>query len=233
MRVTNLALDQKYHEISQTGKAAASQQEVYVDHFLNDLPSDNRIGLTALIPIKGEVLESIKTVLSELSHIDPFQYYYPLTDLHVTVLDFIGATESLKVNPKQIKLYKEMLHNVLLDQKSFKIDLKGIVMSKGAVIAKGYYEHSLESIRNGLRYEATKKGLLLKERYEVVTAHVTMARFRSSLINPAQFVSTIEKFENKSLGTIEVDKIDFVLHDWYNLKYKTQLLQRYPLQKII
>ncbi|MEK1414503.1 hypothetical protein HCZ20_03085, partial [Limosilactobacillus fermentum] len=56
----------------------------------------------------------------------------------------------------------------------------------------------------------------LKERYQQTTAHVTVARQQAPLIDPHQDLATLATLANLNFGTLVVDQVELVVHDWYN-----------------
>jgi 2'-5' RNA ligase len=218
-------LQEAYDRIWNSSKENLLNNDVSTDINLSNIEDDKRLGLTVLIPLGDIFLK----VINQLKEIEPKQYFYPATDTHITVIDFIGASEDFVFDEKQVKVYKKVLDAMLKDFSKFNIEFKGLTASKGAVIVQGFFDDALQKLREKLRQEVNKQGIELKERYKVETAHATIMRFKKKLQNPEALANKIEKMRNIDLGTFEVKKILFVLHDWYNLKGKTKILAEYEL----
>ena len=60
-----------------------------------DSPSDNRFGLTLLIRPNQQAKDRIRNLLDNLKRIEPNQYYYPDSDIHITVLTIISCYPEL------------------------------------------------------------------------------------------------------------------------------------------
>lgn len=219
-------LQKTYDRIWISSKENLLNNSVDIDKNLSNISNDNRLGLTVLIPL-GEIFQR---VINQLREVEPEQYFYPVTDTHITVIDFIGASEDFVFDEKQAEVYKRVLDNVLKNFSKFNIKFKGLTASKGAVMVQGFFDDTLQKLRERLRKEVNKQGIELKERYKVGTAHSTIMRFKKKLQNPEALVNKIEDMKNIDLGSFQVKKILFVLHDWYNLKEKTKILEEYELQ---
>src|SRR3989338_2623024 len=219
-------LQEKYDEIFNSSKSSILNNDIDIDANLSNIADDKRLGLTVLIPL-GDIFQK---VIDQLKQVEPEQYYYPATDAHITVIDFIGGSEDFIFDEKQVEAYKEILEKVLREFSKFNIKFKGLTAGKGAVMAQGFSDDTLQKLRAKLREEVNKQGIELKERYKkVVTAHSTIMRFKKKIQNPEALVNKIEELRNSDLSTFEVKKILFVLHDWYNSKEKTKTLAEYNL----
>lgn len=74
-----------YHETSPKLKA-----EQYELDPLIDSATDSRFGITLLLRPSDSAKKAIQGFLHQLQVIDPFQYYYPSSDLHITVMAIIS-----------------------------------------------------------------------------------------------------------------------------------------------
>lgn len=220
-------LETRYNEIWDSSKKDLLTNNIDVDEHLFDLEKDKRRGLTVLIPLKGECLDKMEKIIDQLKEIEPNQYYYPKTDIHITVLDIISASDDFRFDRKQAAIYKEILDNCLSKFSKFTIQFRGLTASKSAVMVQGFYDQALPKLREMLREEIKEQGVGLKERYKIKTAHLTIARFKQKLQNPDKLVKKIEKNRKYEFGLFVVKKILFVLHGWYNCREKTRVLGEY------
>ncbi|MEH0158337.1 2'-5' RNA ligase family protein [Limibacter armeniacum] len=223
-------LDHKYREIAHSGISALTSGKEYIDAHLQLPDSDRRMGLTLLVTLEGEVLNHFCAVHQKLQPIEPYQYYYPTSDIHLTVMDLIGAKEDLRLDRKLIQSYMNIFDEVLSQTPSFNVYFKGVAVSNGAVIAKGYYDQPLYQLRNSIRQKAKERKLLLEERYESFTAHATIVRFKDRMRRHGEFINSVKSMEALNMGKFRVKEIEFVYHDWYNIEYKKVLLGKYTLK---
>lgn len=223
-------LEQKYQEIFHVGKDALSAREEHIDHYLQVPDSDHRMGLTLLVTLEGEVIDHFKGVHGALQPIEPYQYYYPASDIHITIMDMVGAKEGFKFDRNLIRQYQEIFEQVIPTIPQFKVHFKGVTTSNGAVIAKGYYDPALYQLRESVRYMARKRNIFMEERYESFTAHSTIVRFKDKMRKHGEFLESIRKMDTVDLGSMVVKDIEFVYHDWYNIDYKKVVLSKYQLR---
>ena len=55
-----------------------------IDPLLSAPEDDKRFGITMLIPIDSEIAKRICSIENEIRMIEPDQYFYPESDLHIT-----------------------------------------------------------------------------------------------------------------------------------------------------
>lgn len=223
------SLQKKYEELWNLSKESILKNNIEIDKHLTDIEADKRLGLSLIIPITGSCLDNFLKVIRQLKKIEPDQYYYPPTDIHVTVLGFTIHSEDFVFNEREIKVYKKILDKVLQNVPKFNIKFKGLTTSKGAVMVQGFFDETLQEVRKNLKKEINNHGIELKERYKLTVAHCTIMRFKQKLQNPEQLVKKIEELQNQNFGVFEADKFLFVVHDWYTIKEKTKILGKYEL----
>jgi hypothetical protein len=66
-----------------------SNDNYVIDTQIDNL-NDNRLGITLLIRPTEEIKNSIQLFLNELKKVDASQYYYPNSDIHITVMSIIS-----------------------------------------------------------------------------------------------------------------------------------------------
>ena len=219
-----------YDEIFERGRMALQRDETHLDVFLNQpLSDDTRFGLTLLIPVQDPVTVAVAAAQKELAALAPEQYFYPATDLHVTVLSLLTARSDRRYVADQILPYQVLVAEAVARQKSFVIAFAGLSLSPAAVLAQGFPEEGLLGLRQFLREQAAKNKLLLDERYHSPTAHVTLGRWRQPLLNSSVIINWVEQNRQRPLATMSVTELHLVWHDWYNRQERRQVLARFPL----
>ncbi|MDE7268033.1 MAG: hypothetical protein K2N89_11270 [Lachnospiraceae bacterium] len=191
------------------------------DSFLLSPKTDARMAVALLIRVKGEVSEKIAEYLQELKKTEPALYYYPSQDFHITVLDILRGKPNRTI-PENIEDYIVCIQECADKIKPFYIDFQGITASNNAVLACGYYEYGLEEIRQSVRKVLLERNLILEERYQTISAHITVARIPQTLEHPEAFLNQIK--EEIRFGKMEVDSLELTFHNWYDSK-KTKLAE--------
>ena len=225
----NAFLKKHYDKIWTDSKDSILKNKISLDPSLYNLSKDVRQGLTLVTPLSQEVYCKVAKIMKLLESIEPEQYYYPFENMHITTLNLTPFSEDFVFDRKQCEAFNKVFKKAFNGIKPFNVKLEGITASKGAVIIQGFYKDALQKMRENLRREAQKQGVMLNEDYERKTAHTTIIRFRKKLRKPKDFVKQIEKHRNTDLGTMRIDKVLLVLTDWYNRKEKKTIIAEYKL----
>jgi len=195
---------------------------------LIDSDTDQRFGITLVIRPDTATKDKIQQFLTEAKAIEPDQYYYQNTDIHITLMSIISCHDGFDLKDINVQDYIHLIQQVLGKHKSFKIQFKGLTASPSCILIQGFLTDTLNEIRDDLR--ATFKNSELQQsidkRYAIQTAHSTVIRFRSELENKNALVQLIEKYRDFDFGTFQVKQIELVYNDWYQReKYVKKLYQ--------
>ena len=200
---------------------------------LIDLETDTRRGMTLLIRPHPAVKRRIRMFLRELCAIDPSQYYYPASDMHVTVMSIISCYPGLALERIQVGKYVTAIAACLAHIARFGLVFHGITASSSCVMVQGFPGNlMLDKSRNALREYFQRSPLphSIDARYSIRTAHVTVARFRQTVSQAARFIEVLERYRDFDFGTYEVDSCELVFNDWYQRARLTRHLHTFPLR---
>jgi 2'-5' RNA ligase len=222
------SIDTLYSNIHAEGVKALRDGKENIDYYLRRMEQDSRRGLALLVNLSGHISNNFGFLVKEMKAIEPKQYYYPETDLHMTVLDLISASANCHIDEDLKNKAMQIINFAILDSKPFEIEFRGIVLSNGAILIKGYYSEGLSELRDNIRRLAPQYDFELKERYQSISAHVTIGRFASKLENPEIFIRKIEAYRDYPIGVIQVNQLELVIHDWYNSR--KNVLQKFFLK---
>ncbi|TCL74265.1 A-kinase anchor protein AKAP7 [Hydrogenispora ethanolica] len=211
-------LETLYTTINLEGMEAIRSGQEKIDPHLNNLGQDKRLGLTLLITIKGEITQGFQFLTEEIQKIESEQYFYPETDLHITILDLISATESFEKNDAMIRESIKVVQNAMKGLSPFDVQFNGIIASNAAILVKGYDDGGLQKLRRRTRKTASEYGIILKERYQSISAHSTIVRFKKALKNREQLSAVLQQYHDFDMGVMKVNELELVVHDWYNRK---------------
>lgn len=190
-----------------------------IDPLVED-PNDRRLGLTLLAYPSEAVKYSIEGVISELHAAEPSQYYYPLANLHLTVLSIISCYEGFGTTGIVIREYIDLITKCLSSMPPFEIHVSGITASASGVLACGYFSAgSLDNIREHIRKGFSNSNLeqSMDSRYALEAAHLTIARYKTPIAN-AGFTGILEKYRSANLGSFTVGELVLASNDWYHTK---------------
>ncbi|WP_234573260.1 2'-5' RNA ligase family protein [Rhodohalobacter sp. 614A] len=197
-----------------------------------DSSDDDRYGITLLARPSEQVKQNISEMLNEIKSVAPLQYYYPLSDLHFTVLSVISCYSGFSLTDIQSSRYINLIELVTTSFSPFRIRFQGITASPSCIIVQGFPEDdSLNELRTKLREQFRTSDLQnsIDHRYLLKTAHLTCVRFREVPENPEKVFSSVSQFRNRDFGISKIDRLELVGNDWYQRKEKTTLLDTFHL----
>ncbi|MDP4186019.1 MAG: mutarotase [Bacteroidota bacterium] len=200
---------------------------------LIDSSSDNRLGLTLLIRPDEQVKNQIQKFLSELKAIEPTQYYYPNSDIHITVLSIISCYNGFDIARISLEDYVKTIKKSLATRKSFEIEFKGITASPSCVMIQGFLnDDTLNKIRDDLResFRNSKLEQTIDKRYSIQTAHSTVVRFRNELTRKDEYIQVLNDYRDYQFGTSVIDSLELVYNDWYQRREQVKELYRFELE---
>lgn len=193
---------------------------------------DSRFGITLLIRPSEAVRANIKLFLDDLKAVDATQYYYPDSDIHITVMSIISCYEGFSLDKIKVHDYIEIIEKSLIEVDQINIEFRGVTASSSAIMIQGFpSDETLTAFRNKLRDNFKKSNLQqsIDSRYEIATAHSTVMRFQEKLQNPEQLVQILEHYRDYNFGEFRVKKLELVYNDWYQQKKNTILLADFYL----
>ena len=96
--------------------------------------SDSRFGITLLIRPNELIKANIQLFLDQLKAIEPNQYYYPDSDIHITVMSIISCYEGFSLDQISIPKYIDVIQQSLVHLDKITIDFRGITASPSAMV---------------------------------------------------------------------------------------------------
>ncbi|MCB9052360.1 MAG: mutarotase [Lewinellaceae bacterium] len=204
------------------------------DPWLN-AKTDNRYGITLLARPPEAIKNRIISLMETFMQAEPDQYYYPVSDLHITILSIISCREGFSLSDIDPQAYILRLEEALNGKRAISIHFRGLSASPGCILLQGFPENEeLEHIRNVLRKTFKTNALTnsIDSRYRLETAHATVVRFKKPVANPRALIEIIQQFRAIPIGTFSVNHLELVFNDWYQRREKTVVLGRFPLEAV-
>lgn len=224
-------LNTHYKNLYKNAIAKISKNEYDLDNLI-DSNQDQRFGITLLIRPSETVKNNIQKFLTKLKQIEPHQYYYNNSDIHITVLSVISCYNDFKLSNINPNDYVQVIEQSLVKNTSLEISLKGLTASPSCIMVQGFPSNQfLDNIRENLRTNFKKSNLeqSIDKRYTIQTAHTTVVRFRKPLNNKTTFVNTIEVYKNETFGSFKPKTLELVYNDWYQRKQYVKKLATFNL----
>lgn len=224
-------LEEHYNQLYKTSSEAILNQKYSLDLNIHN-PSDSRYGATILIRPSEKIKEKIQSFLDDLKKIEPNQYYYPNSDIHITVLSIISCYEGFSLDKIDVEDYVKIIQKSLEDSGEIKIKFHGVTASDSAIMIQGFpTDENLNNLRDKLRENFRKTTLeqSIDSRYSISAAHATVMRFTEKLQNPIKLIAKTNEFHDFDFGEFKVEKLEFVLNDWYQREENTIHLKDFEL----
>ncbi|UOB17647.1 2'-5' RNA ligase family protein [Abyssalbus ytuae] len=197
---------------------------------LIDSEKDMRRGITLLARPDKEIKRNIASFINEFKSIDPHQYFYPVSDIHITIMSVISCYEGFKMNTIDISKYIEIINKSIKGLNSEQITFNGLTASSSCIMLKGFpLQNNLNKIRNNLRENFKKSNLesSIDHRYKIKTAHSTIIRFKEVVKHPDQLIGFLEKNKDVPFGSFKIKSLELVYNDWYQKAGITKLLHTF------
>lgn len=198
--------------------------------------NDTRRGVAALSYLKRNphLVKEVDNFLAELKHTGPHQYFYPESDLHLTVLSIISCEPGLCLDDLDREAYTKTFRRAVENTGPMKIHFQGVTASPSCILLQGFPEGgALRHVRDRLREQFNASGLKtsIDVRYKVSTAHATVSRFCSPIHDTTALLKHLSRYRNHDFGTLEIDEIELVFNNWYQNQWATTPLSRVGLKR--
>lgn len=224
-------LKEHYSELYKESINKISSDKYKLDSLI-DSKFDKRFGMTLLIRPSNEVKANIQNFLSKLKKVEPNQYYYPNSDIHITIMSLISCYEGFNLEKIELNKYIDIIKQCLPLNERSKIHFKGLTASNSCIMLQGFMNNNIiNNIRDRLRVEFKNTELeqSIDKRYAIQTAHATIVRFRKEFNQKDNFLKIIDSYSGYDFGTFEIDKMELVYNDWYQ---RNQFVKKLHVFKI-
>ena len=201
---------------------------------LIDSPDDDRRGITLLARPPARITAAIETIMTDFRRAEPQQYYYPASDVHLTVLSIISCYRGFALPMIDAAAYQAAVREIVGPVRPFGVTFSGLTASPGGIIVQGTpIGPGITELRDRTRayFQHSALQQSIDQRYSIQTAHSTIIRFRANILHTKTLLAKIEKYQHHFIGTFEVNEIELVFNDWYQRAASTVLLEKYSLFK--
>ncbi len=225
-------VQQIYDQLWATAITRFKQGQVQTDPYLRQPETDRRQGISLIARPQAGVAAQFTALVNELRDLEPEQYFYQPDEFHITVITLVSASETFAGPKMPVATYYSIFTSLFKQIHPFSLTFRGITASPGAVLVQGFVDGDyLNWLRGVIRRELQQAGLAetLDVRYKIMTAHVTLMRFKSPPRDWPLLLAKLTEARQRNFGSSEVTQIEFVVNDWYMSRDKVQVLTTYPL----
>lgn len=226
-------LEEHYDKLWEQSLLKFNKQAFEFDDLI-DSEDDTRYGVTLLARPSNRVKQNITELLDRIRAVAPNQYYYPQSDLHLTVLSIISCYPGFSLDQIDASKYIEIIQSVIDSISPFHIQFRGLTASASCILIQGFPENNqLETLRDRLRTKFKQSDLQhsIDKRYQLQTAHLTAIRFKKPFADANAFVETVSSLRNLDFGSCEINQLELVANDWYQQKSKVELIDKFVLKE--
>jgi 2'-5' RNA ligase len=202
-----------------------------IDSLIEDV-NDNRFGITLLIRPNIQVKNEIQKFLEKLKLVDPNQYYYNNSDIHITVMSIISCYDGFKLENINLVEYNQVIKASLIENPEIEISFKGLTASSSCIMIQGFLNNeSLNIIRDNLRthFKNTNLEQSIDKRYSIQTAHSTVVRFKETFLNKKEFLKLIATYKDYNFGSFKPTHLELVYNDWYQKEAFVKKLSNFSI----
>lgn len=160
---------------------------------INSPGTDTRHAVNLFCKPPQEVKEYIQSIQDYLKELEPAQYYSPLTDLHMTLIEFCHSktqkeAESIAGEVRaKISGILEDLPDIIVGCPVLGFDQKAIALNFMP------YDGSLQAARQTIIDRIKKLGITFEPRYLPKSCHITIMRYTTELRSePRDWVKRIQ-----------------------------------------
>lgn len=229
----SMNLKDHYNKLWEQSLQKFNRQEFEFDPIINS-GNDIRYGITLRVRPSKQVKQNISTALQQIKGTAPNQYYYPSTDLHVTILSIISCYAGFFLDEVDQSEYQKLIHSAIGFISPFSITFRGLTASPSSIMVQGFPKgNQLETLIDALRREFKQSNLphSIDKRYRLQTAHMTVIRFKKPFVQSEKFIRTVADFRDRNFGSCVVNQLELVGNDWYQQKEKVKLIDKFILGK--
>jgi 2'-5' RNA ligase len=223
---SRMNLTSQYDALWESARMGFLNGVVEVDHSI-DSTSDTRYGMTLIMRPSEDVRRMVEEIVGKLMALEPDQYAYPASDVHLTVLSLLSCSPGFTIDSIPIEEYIKINEEACKNLPPIRIHFRGLTASPAGILIQGFPENeTLNMLRDRLRsaFKSSRLRQTIDIRYTLQTAHMTVMRFRKPLRDASEFVESITKRRNVDFGRCEISDLTLVGNNWYMQKQSIQEL---------
>lgn len=226
-------LKKHYRELHQNALRKVQNNGFSFDPELEN-EQDSRRGLTLLLRPDQAMKNAFRTFIEAVAAVEPGHYFYPASDIHITILPIISCIPALTLEQLDIHKYIDVIEGAMEGIGKIGVRFDGVFASPSCVMVSGYMmDGNLENLRENIRraFSGVPLQQSLDRRYKLVTAHSTLVRFSQPVKHPDKILSILNTFLDHHFGEAQFSEVEFVFNDWYQRERHVECLKKFKLKE--
>lgn len=200
----------------------------------SDYTNDDNMCLTTVSYLPTTVANTIyETIIKPLAVIDPDQYYFPNSSMHVTIHNVRVVRKPAAYTDSDILLARQLLVQSIPMHHAPTFELQGLLSMPTSIsiiaLITPEFDHMVKSIRK----QFALANLADDKKYftdEMIFANITICRYTHA---PTQlFLETVQKYKDISFGKFSVDKASLVTSNAGMHPSKTTVIDTFSFANI-
>lgn len=200
----------------------------------SDYANDDALCLTTVSYIPKSLAESIRTAIIEpLAVIDPDQYYFPNSSMHVTIHNVRVVRSPQSFTDQDIQRARQLLRLSIPTFTAPTFELVGLLSMPTSVsiiaLVNPEFDHMVKSIRR----QFTEANLADDKKYftdEIIFANITICRYTKS---PSKlFLETVQKNKETKYGIFSPKETTLVTSNAGMHPSKTTIIESFAFHNI-
>ena len=167
------------------GQPALGESDCRIDGILvrelAEPGSDQRFGVNLVCRPSRAVRSAVEVVQGHLRQLEPDQYYCPLPDLHMTLVE-ICHSQTLRTARNIASVLREIEYRKWLPDHSVRLDSPSLVSdNSGCALRFAQPDGPLADLRRRMIAAIEQSGVHICSRYPPASAHITLLRYVAPL----------------------------------------------------
>ncbi len=210
------------------------QADTNVFRLIPEYITDNAICLTSVAFPEPDTVQYIHDkLISPLKLIDPFHYYYPPENLHITIKNIRTTNNPPLFTLNDIEKADKVLQDIIPRHKSFSFTFEEIVSLAGSVSIIGYCDRQLKKLVTDIDKGLKKTGLPDNKQYisnNIFFGNISLCRYTRQ---PSEFfLKEIRKMKNILNYEIKIETINLITCNSVCAAQSRKILKSYNLSDI-
>ncbi|MBP9813799.1 hypothetical protein KBC80_01270 [Candidatus Woesebacteria bacterium] len=213
---------------------AANSKASEIVAMQSDYANDDALCLTTVSYIPKSLAESIRTAIIEpLAVIDPDQYYFPNSSMHVTIHNIRVVRSPQSFTDQDIQHARQLLRLSIPTFTAPTFELVGLLSMPTSVSIIALVNPEFDHMVKSIRHQFTEANLADDKKYftdEITFANITICRYTKS---PSKlFLETVQKNKETKYGIFSPKETCLVTSNAGMHPSKTTIIESFAFHNI-